>query len=142
MKKAEAAEKVKKAAEAKRVLEEEVAAAERAMNDMAAATDQQDQPTFAPSPGHDITAQYATVPTYADDVPAASENETHDYYAKPYICTTVSAGIEDVTEQVFPAVRDDVLKFIFEQEDKKERKWMAKKRVEEDLRRSVESLGL
>jgi hypothetical protein len=142
LKKAEAAEKAKKAAEAKRILEEEVAAAERAMNEMAAATGQQEQPTFAPSSGHDNTTQYATVPTYADDVPKVTENETYDYYAKPYICTTVSAGIEDVTEQVFPAVRDDVLKFFFEQEDEKERKWMAKKRVEEDLRRSVESLGL
>jgi hypothetical protein len=135
LKKAEAAEKARKVAE-------EVAAAERAMNDMAAATGQQEQPTFAPSPGHDIATQHATALTYADDVPKVTENETHDYYAKPHICTTVSAGIEDVTEQVFPAVRDDVLKFIFDQGDKKERKWLAKKRLERELRRSVSSLGL
>jgi hypothetical protein len=139
------AEQAKKAAEAKKIIEEEIAAAERAMNEMAAAAaGQQEQPTFAPSPGHDITTQYATVPTRAEEAATTTENENeaHDYYAKPFICTTVSAGLEDVTEQIFPAVREDVLKFVFEQEDMKETKRRVKEMLVRDLRRSVSSLGL
>jgi hypothetical protein len=146
LKKAAEIQKAREAEKAKNLLEDEITVAERQMNEMAARTGQL---TFEPEPDHDIVTQYATVPTYADDEAAVVPTETtattiqaHDYYNKPCICTTVSAGLEDVTEQLFTAVRHDVLEFIFQQKERKEVKQRAKEKRVKELRESVSSMGL
>jgi hypothetical protein len=141
-----AARAAKAAAEArKQELEDELIEAERAMNDMAIATGQ--RATFANLSGDDFVPQVAyqsddnfVYPSYADE--AAAMTAAWDYYGKPRVCTTVSAGLEDVTEQVFPAVRQDVLDFVFEQQRRKQFKWTMQELRERDLRESVASMGL
>jgi hypothetical protein len=126
--KAKRAAEVKAAAEARRQeLEDELIEAERAMNDMAVATGQRAH--FSNLSNDDFVPQVAyqsyddvTYHSYADEGAAALSTpppQAYDYYGKPCVCTTVSAGLEDVTEQLFPAVRQDVLEFVFEQQRRK-----------------------
>ena len=156
-----AAREAKRAALARqRALEDDLIAAERAMNDMAVAAGQ--RPHFSNLSNDDIVTQYADYPDYADETYPSYADESaamarasrassptlplppqaHDYYEKHCVCTTVSAGIEDVTEQIFPAVRQDVLDFAFEQQRRKAVKWRLQELREQDLRESVASLGL
>ena len=156
-----AAREAKRAALARqRALEDDLIAAERAMNDMAVAAGQ--RPHFSNLSNDDIVTQYADYPDHADEVDPSYADESaamarasrassptlplppqaHDYYEKHCVCTTVSAGIEDVTEQIFPAVRQDVLDFAFEQQRRKAVKWRLQELREQDLRESVASLGL
>jgi hypothetical protein len=156
-----AARKAKRAAEVKAArdakarrqeLEDELIEAEREMNDMAIATGQRAH--FRNLSGDDFVPQVLyqsnddfVYPSYAHEAAALADATTpppqaYDYYGKPCVCTTVSAGLEDVTEQLFPAVRQDVLEFAFEQQRRKQFKWRMRELRERDLKESVASMGL
>ena len=126
----------RKTEEDKQALDDAILVAEREMNAMASrnaaqATTQQSAPT--PS---------AVIEAPADVAAEMSATQTYDYYGKPTICTTFSAGLEDITEQLFPAVRHDVLEFIFAEKDRRDMKMAEKAFRQRELREYIEGLGL
>lgn len=137
--KAALAAQQKVARERKRTIEDELIVAEREMNDMAIATGQ--RPVFSNLSNDDIVTQWAHVPNYVDQVAAnVTPTQAYNYYGRPRICTTLSTGLEEVTEQLFPAVRQDVLDFIFAEKERKDVRLRMKARRLSELRESVSSL--
>jgi len=126
----------RKTREDKQALDDAILVAEREMNEMAARNAAQAAaPQSAP-------ALSTAVDTAAADATPTSPTEAYDYYSKPCICTTLSAGLEDITEQLFPAVRHDVLEFMFAEKERKEMKMAEKAFRENELREMIEGLGL
>lgn len=142
LEKKEKAFEEKKRMEAKQALEEEILVAEREMNKMAARIAHDALPSTQLAAAFLNDPDRSTAIEVAADPATTTSTEGYDYYGKPCICTTFSAGIEDVTEQLFPAVRHDVMSFIRAQKRRREMKESLKAFRQYELREAVARLGL